>query len=157
MSSSNVGMETQSSASPEEMQRAEQATPHQTKTVTKQKDPRRVSMGRQLGLRSQELKLKKRELMESGKQHLQQLAEQAETDSGSRTQMIAVSGVFAALAFGYLIYTNTRTKHCCPPSSPPDGYEKQQQAEQVKVSQPVSTPHKPLLPLIETTDVVNME
>jgi len=70
--------------------------------------------------------------------------------------MIAVSGVIAALPFGYLIYkviAKTSTKHCCPPSSP-DSYEQRQQAieqaEQVKVSQPVSTPCKPLLPLIET-------
>jgi len=137
MSSSNV--ETPSSASPEE-----QASPPPTHTVTKQKDPRRVAMGRQLGLRSQEFKLKKEEMMESGKQ-------QVETDSGSRTQMIAASGVIAVLAFGYLIYkviANTSTWDCCPLSSPPDGYE---QAEQVKVSQPVSTP------FIETTGVVNME
>jgi len=68
--------------------------------------------------------------------------------------MIAVSWVIAVLAFGYLIYTNISTKDCCPPSSPPDGDER---AERVKVSQPVDTPNKPLLLLIETTGVVNME
>jgi len=139
----------------EQQQAIEQVPPPQV--VTKQKDPRRVAMGRQLGLRSQEFKLKKREMMESGKQQEQQLqqpSEQVETDSGSRTQMIAMSGLTAALAFGYLIYTNISTKYCCPPSSPPDGGER---AEQVKVSQPVDTPNKPLLPLIETTGVGNME
>jgi len=55
MSSSNV--ETPSSASPEEKQQAE---PPPTQTVSKQKDPRRVAMGRQLGIRSQEFKRKKR-------------------------------------------------------------------------------------------------
>jgi len=67
-----------------------------------------------------------------------------------------VSGVIVALAFDYLIYkviANTSTKHYCPPSLPPDGREQQQ----VKVSQPVSTLHKPLLPLIDSTCVVNME
>jgi len=59
MSSSNV--ETPSSALPEEMQ---QATSPPSKTITKQKYPRRVAMGRQLGLRSQEFKLKNREMME---------------------------------------------------------------------------------------------
>jgi len=119
-----------SSASPEEMQRAEQTTPPPTKTATKQKDPRMVAMGRQLGLRSQEFKLKKRDMMESGKQQLEQASEQVETDSGSRTQMIPVSGVIAALALGYLIYTNISAKYCCPPSSAPDGDER---VEQVKV------------------------
>jgi len=67
----------------------------------------------------------------------------------------------AALDLGYLIFkgiVNTSARHCCPPSSPPDGYEQQQQVEQaiqraerVKVSQPVSTPHKTL---VETTCVV---
>jgi len=105
MSNSNV--ETPSSASP-----GEQTSPPPTHTVTKQKYPRRVAMGRLLGLRSQEFKLKKREMMESGKQQLQQASEQVDTDSGSRTQMIAVSGVIAVLPFGYLVYTNTSTKHC---------------------------------------------
>jgi len=95
----------------------------------------------------------KREMMEPGKQQLQQeqrATERVETDSGSKTQMIAVSGVIAALALGYLIFkviVNTSARHCCPPSSPPDGYEQQQ----VKVSQPVHTPHKTL---VETTGVV---
>jgi len=111
-------------------------------------------------------------LIESGKQQQQveQDVEQVEADSGSgsRTQVITVSGVIAALAFGYLIckvLANTSTKHCCQPSSPPDGDERRQQQRQVEqaettmaqVSQSVSTPHKPLLPLIESTGVVNME
>jgi len=45
--------------STEEQQVTPTPTPTTTKTVTKQKDPKRVALGRQLGLRSKEYKLKK--------------------------------------------------------------------------------------------------
>jgi len=55
----------------ERQQVIEQVAP--TQVVTKQKDSRRVAMGRQLGLRSQEFKLKKREIMESGNNNYSKL------------------------------------------------------------------------------------
>jgi len=144
MSSSNV--ETPSSASPEETQ---QATPPPTKTVTKQKDPRRFTMGRQLGLRSQEFKRKKREMMESGK-YIPIGYREGENNpkSGNKTQIIAAGVVIAALAIGYIVHETSwgllpKPKILMKPHSLP-----------AIAHAPVNIPPKPIL---QTSGVVNME
>jgi len=99
---------------------SETGTPTTTpKTVTKQKDPKRVAMGRQQGLRSKEYKLKKQEMMKTEKQTEDKLnAPTSDTSkNSSKTMMLGVTLV-GALGLGYFAYTRFKSSLCLPALTP---------------------------------------
>jgi len=85
-------------------------SPTTTKVVTKQKDPKRVAMGRQLGLRSKKYKVKKQEMMKSKKRDL----EGEEPKSSNKTPAIAAGGVVLGLGLGCFIYTKLKQSLSIP-------------------------------------------
>jgi len=86
-----------------------------TKTVTKQKDPKRVAIGRQLGLKSKEYKLKKQEMMKSDKQVVNR---EDESPSVSKTPFLAAGGVVVVLGLGYFFYTKFKSSLRLPTLTP---------------------------------------
>jgi len=140
-----------------EVQQQVTTTPQQqvttTKVVTKQKDPKRVAMGRQLGLRSKEYKLKKQEMMKSEKHDL----EGEEPKSSNKTPVIAAGGVVLALGLGYFIFIKLKQSLSIPTLTPAiieqrDSYEQKTKSE---TEVPKYKEAKVVIPKL--TGVVNME
>jgi len=88
-----------------------------TKQVTKQKDPKRVAMGRQLGLRSKEYKLKKQEMMKSGKQD-SEVEEPKSSNESLASPVITAGEVVLGLGLGYFINTKFKSSLSIPTLTP---------------------------------------
>jgi len=88
-----------------------------TRTVTKQKDPKRVAMARQLGLRSKEYKLKKQQIMKSEKEVKFDAPTSDTSKNSSKTMMIGVVGL-GALGLGYFAYNKFKSSLHLPTLTP---------------------------------------
>jgi len=89
-----------------------------TKTVTKQKDPKRVAMGRQLGLRRKEYKLKKQEMMKSENHDLEGEEPKFSSGNPSSLAVIGAGGVVLVLGLGYFVYTKFKSSLHLPTLTP---------------------------------------
>jgi len=133
-----------------------EASPTPTKTVTKQKDPKRVAMRRQLGLKSKEYKLKKQEMMKSEKQVVNR-EDESYSSSGNPSSLVVMGagGVVLVLGLGYFVYTKFKSSLHLPTLTPAiieqkDSFEQETRRDTETLS---PTPSK----IPKLTGVVDME
>jgi len=135
-------------------EQGEDSHPTTTKVVTKQKDPKRVAMGRQLGLRNKAFKFKKQKMMKSEKE--EESSETSRTRQAcNKTMMIGLVGL-GVLGLVYFVYSKLRQSLRLPTLTPAiieqrDSFEKRQREE--------VSPAKIVIPTTPkiVTGVVNME
>jgi len=121
-----------------------------TKTVIKQKDPKRVEMGRQLGLRSKEYKLKKQEMMKSEKED--KLNAPTSDTSSSKTMIIGVTLV-GALGLGYFVYTKFKSSLHLPTLTPAIIEQRESFEQETRRRETIPSPSK----IPKLTQIVDME
>jgi len=147
-----------STEQPEVQQRSPTTTPSPTTTnvVTKQKDPKRVAMGRQLGLRSKEYKLRKQQMMKSEKNKHDDLEGEEPKSSNGRlnTPVIAAGGTVLALGLVYFIYTKLDQSLRLPTLTPTLNEQRDSLNQETRRGTE-TTPSVTAISL--TTDMVNME
>jgi len=133
-------------------------SPNTTNAVTKPKDPKRVAMGRQLGLKSKEYKLKKQDMMKSEKQVVNQ-EDESNSSSGNKNLIMGAGGVVLVLGLGYCVYTKFKSSLHLPALTPAIIEQRESFERETRRRETIPSPSKIITPfkIPKLTGVVNME